>query len=204
MNDAKIKFCGIKNPEDIEAVNRIRPEYIGFVFWEKSRRYVTSEAAAELKAKLDPAIQAVGVFVDEDPGVVEKLLGEGLIDLAQLHGQETDEMVRKLQERTGKQIVRAFQIRTAADMEEALKSSADYLLLDSGTGSGRTFDWSLLRRPLKPFFLAGGLKPENVAEAIRQFRPFAVDVSSGIETDGKKDHEKMSAFAGAVRKERYL
>ena len=204
MNDVKIKFCGIKNPEDIEAVNRIRPEYIGFVFWEKSRRYVTSEAAAELKAKLDPAIQAVGVFVDEDPGVVEKLLGEGLIDLAQLHGQETDEMVRQLQERTGKQIIRAFQIRTAADMEEALKSSADYLLLDSGTGSGRTFDWSLLRRPLKPFFLAGGLKPENVAEAIRQFRPFAVDVSSGIETDGKKDHEKMSAFAGAVRKERYL
>lgn len=204
MNDVKIKFCGIKNPEDIEAVNRIRPEYIGFVFWEKSRRYVTSEAAAELKAKLDPAIQAVGVFVDEDPGVVEKLLGEGLIDLAQLHGQETDEMIRQLQERTGKQIVRAFQIRTAADMEEALKSSADYLLLDSGTGSGRTFDWSLLRRPLKPFFLAGGLKPENVAEAIRQFRPFAVDVSSGIETDGKKDHEKMSAFAGAVRKERYL
>ena len=204
MNDAKIKFCGIKNPEDIEAVNRIRPEYIGFVFWEKSRRYVTSEAAAELKAKLDPAIQAVGVFVDEDPGVVEKLLGEGLIDLAQLHGQETDGMIRQLQERTGKQIIRAFQIRTAADMEEALKSSADYLLLDSGTGSGRTFDWSLLRRPLKPFFLAGGLKPENVAEAIRQFRPFAVDVSSGIETDGKKDHEKMSAFAGAVRKERYL
>ena len=204
MNDVKIKFCGIKNPEDIEAVNRIRPEYIGFVFWEKSRRYVTSEAAAELKAKLDPAIQAVGVFVDEDPGVVEKLLGEGLIDLAQLHGQETDEMIRQLQERTGKQIVRAFQIRTAADMEEALKSSAGYLLLDSGTGSGRTFDWSLLRRPLKPFFLAGGLKPENVAEAIRQFRPFAVDVSSGIETDGKKDHEKMSAFAGAVRKERYL
>lgn len=204
MNDVKIKFCGIKNPEDIEAVNRIRPEYIGFVFWEKSRRYVTSEAAAELKAKLDPAIQAVGVFVDEDPGVVEKLLGEGLIDLAQLHGQETDEMIRQLQERTGKQIIRAFQIRTAADMEEALKSSADYLLLDSGTGSGRTFDWSLLRRPLKPFFLAGGLKPENVAEAIRQFRPFAVDVSSGIETDGKKDHEKMSAFAGAVRKERYL
>ena len=204
MNDVKIKFCGIKNPEDIEAVNRIRPEYIGFVFWKKSRRYVTSEAAAELKAKLDPAIQAVGVFVDEDPGVVEKLLGEGLIDLAQLHGQETDEMIRQLQERTGKQIIRAFQIRTAADMEEALKSSADYLLLDSGTGSGRTFDWSLLRRPLKPFFLAGGLKPENVAEAIRQFRPFAVDVSSGIETDGKKDHEKMSAFAGAVRKERYL
>ena len=97
MNDVKIKFCGIKNPEDIEAVNRIRPEYIGFVFWEKSRRYVTSEAAAELKAKLDLAIQAVGVFVDEDPGVVEKLLGEGLIDLAQLHGQETDEMIRQLQ-----------------------------------------------------------------------------------------------------------
>ena len=200
----KIKFCGMKNLRDIEAVNRILPEYVGFVFWDKSRRYVTPEEASELKKRLDPRVQAVGVFLDEEPGMVEKLLGEGIIDLAQLHGHEDDETVRRLQERTGRQIIRACQIRTAADMEEALKSSADYLLLDSGTGSGRTFDWSLLRRPDKPFFLAGGLSPENVAEAVRHLKPYGVDVSSGIETDGKKDHEKMSAFADAVRKEMIL
>ena len=195
----RIKMCGIRRPEDISAVNEIRPDCIGFVFFPGSRRYIAPEAAASLRALLAPGIQAVGVFVDESPDTVARLLREGVIDLAQLHGHEDELYLSRLRQLTDRPLIQAFRIRTEADVEAARASSAAHIRLDAGAGDGRTFDWRLLSHVTRPYFLAGGLSPDNVAEAVRQLHPWAVDVSSGIETDGCKDPAKMRAFAEALR-----
>lgn len=197
----KIKLCGLSRPCDIEAANEIKPEYIGFVFASKSKRYVTPEKAAQLKQLLAPGIQAVGVFVNEAPETVAELLGSGVIDMAQLHGREDADYLSRLRQLTDKPIIRAFRVQTARDLEPAESCGADAVLLDSGAGTGTVFDWNLLKNMERPFFLAGGLSPDNVAQAVRTLHPYAVDVSSGIETDGRKDPEKMAAFVAAVRKE---
>ena len=196
----RIKMCGIRRPEDIAAVNEIRPEYIGFVFYPRSRRAVTPEEAAALKAQLAPGITAVGVFVDEEPERVADLLNRGIITMAQLHGREDKAYTARLRQLTDAPLIRAFRISSREDLSRAEAFPAEHLLLDAGAGDGKTFDWSWLSGFGRPFFLAGGLTPENVPEALRRVHPFAVDVSSGIETDGVKDIEKMRAFAGAVRK----
>ena len=196
----KIKLCGLSRPCDIEAANRLRPEDIGFVFAPNSRRYVTPERAAELKALLAPGIQAVGVFVNAPPETVAGLLNRGVIDLAQLHGTEDEAYLSRLRALTDKPVIQAFRIRSEEDCLTARRSSADYILLDSGAGTGKAFDWSLIRELGRPYFLAGGLGPENAAAAVRLLRPYAVDVSSGIETDGKKDQQKMADFVSAVRR----
>lgn len=212
----KIKFCGLTRPCDIEAVNEIKPEYIGFVFAKKSKRYVTPQKAMELKKLLSPEILAVGVFVGEEPEVIAELLENGTIDIAQLHGSEDEEYIRKLKTMTDKPIIKALQvtdtsiadtsmidkdIQTACVETKLSSCSVDYLLLDSGAGTGTTFDWNKIEKLCKPYFLAGGLSPDNVREAIELLHPYAVDVSSGIEEDGVKSKEKMAAFAAAVRKE---
>ena len=197
----KIKLCGLRRPEDIEAANLLKPEYVGFVFAKKSKRYVEPETALSLKKALDPSIKAVGVFVNEDLSVVADLLNRGVIDIAQLHGSESDEYIDELKKATGKTVIRAFKITSQEDVDKAVVSPADYILLDAGAGDGVTFDWSVVKNVERPFFLAGGLGPENVTDAIRAVKPFAVDVSSGIETDGFKDKDKMTAFVTAVRKE---
>ena len=197
----QVKLCGLRRPEDIEAANRLKPEYIGFVFASKSKRYVDPDTAASLKEALDPSIKAVGVFVNEDYSVVEYLLKKHVIDVAQLHGSESDEYINKLKKNTGKTVIRAFKITSQEDVDKAVKSPADYILLDAGAGDGVTFDWSVVKDVERPFFLAGGLDPDNVSDAIKAVHPFAVDVSSGIETDGFKDTDKMTAFVTAVRKE---
>ena len=197
----KIKMCGLIRPCDITAANELKIEYIGFVFAQKSKRYVTPEKAEELKKLLFPTIRAVGVFVNERPELVADLLERGVIDIAQLHGAEDEEYLSRLRQLTSRPIIRAFQIRSREDIAEAETCSADGILLDSGAGTGTIFNWELIRAFPRPYFLAGGLSPENVGEAIRQLHPYAVDVSSGIETDGVKDQSKMAAFAAAVRKE---
>ena len=199
MHYSLIKMCGLRREEDVEAVNELRPEYIGFVFFPGSRRYVAPEAAKALKARLDPGIRAVGVFVDEDVGTVARLLEEGVIDLAQLHGHEDETYLAELRRRTGKPLIRAFRIRSAEDALQAQDSTADMILLDAGAGDGKAFDWRWLHPVERPYILAGGLDPENVSRAVRELRPYGVDVSSGIETDGFKDREKMRAFVRAVR-----
>ena len=196
----KIKLCGLTRPEDIAAANALQPEYIGFVFAPKSRRYVSREMAAALKAQLSPGIQAVGVFVNEAPETVADLLNAGIIDIAQLHGQEDAAYIARLRGLTARPLWQAFRVTDAASLAKAQKSPADLVLLDSGTGgTGTTFDWALLEKFDRPYFLAGGLGPDNAADAVRQLHPYAVDVSSGIETNGRKDPEKMAAFAAAVR-----
>lgn len=197
----KIKLCGLTRPEDITAANVLEPDFVGFVFAPKSRRYVTGEQARTLRKQLSPTIQAVGVFVDEKPERVAALLEAGIIDLAQLHGREDEGYLERLRALTEKPILQAFQIKTAEDLMRTQSSSADYILLDSGAGTGTTFDWGLLTSVRRPYFLAGGLGPDNVAQAIGFLHPWGVDVSSGIETGGVKDFHKMAAFLAAVRKE---
>ena len=200
----KIKLCGLSRPCDIETANELNPEYIGFVFAPKSIRYVTPEKAKELKQLLAPEICAVGVFVNENPERVAFLLNDSVIDIAQLHGSEDEDYIRRLRTLTNMPIIKAFSIETAKDIEDAEHCTADYVLLDSGAGTGTTFDWTLIQNIRRPYFLAGGLSPDNVESAVNLLHPFAVDVSSGIETDGVKDRIKMTAFVAAARKEEKL
>ncbi|MER2235236.1 MAG: phosphoribosylanthranilate isomerase [Candidatus Limivicinus sp.] len=197
----RIKLCGLTRPCDIEAANRLKPDYIGFVFAKKSRRYVSPEQAEALKKQLSPEIRAVGVFVSEDPDTVAGLLNRGIIDLAQLHGSEDEAYLTRLRDLTDRPLLQAFRVAGEEDLHRAESSSADGILLDAGAGDGAVFDWKLLKGWSRPYFLAGGLEPGNVREAIRMLQPWGVDVSSGIETDGKKDPEKMAAFVTAVREE---
>lgn len=198
---SKIKLCGLSRKCDIEWVNELKPEYIGFVFWNKSKRNVPPQKAKELKDLLSPDIKAVGVFVDEPIENVAELLNDNIIDIAQLHGGEDEEYIKKLRALSGKPIIKAFLLKSESDAERAEKSTADYILVDSGTGTGKSFDWELLKNISRPYFLAGGLCCENISQAITALDPYAVDVSSGIETNGCKDKNKMAAFVAAVRKE---
>lgn len=195
----KIKLCGLSRDCDIEAVNELKPEYIGFVFAPKSKRYVDEERAAGLRRSLRPDITPVGVFVNENPEAIASLLKNSIIDIAQLHGNESEEYIKNLRNLTDKPIIKAFRIDTRQDVEIANQSRADYVLLDSGQGTGTVFDWNLLKNIARPYFLAGGLTPDNVSQALTLLHPYAVDISSGIETDGCKDKEKMTAFVSTVR-----
>ena len=196
----RIKMCGLRREEDILAVNELKPDYIGFVFYPGSRRYISPEAAKALRAKLLPGIRAVGVLVDETPEAAARLLEEGIVDMLQLHGHEDEAYLADLRHRTDRPLIQAFRIRNGEDARRAAASTAEEILLDAGAGDGKIFDWSLLREVNRPYFLAGGLNPENVSRAVRELQPYGVDVSSGIETDGCKDPAKMRAFIQAVER----
>ena len=189
----KIKFCGLKTLDDIYFANELCPEYVGFVFAQKSKRYVTPAQVEKFRAALSEKICAVGVFVNEKISVVAELLNAGIIDAAQLHGCEDNAYIKNLRALTHKPIIKAFKV----DANE--ESLADFVLIDSGAGSGEVFDWRRINLR-REYFLAGGLTPGNVGAAIKLLKPFAVDVSSGIETDGQKDFNKMKKFAEVVRK----
>ncbi len=197
----KIKLCGLTRPCDIEYVNELLPEYIGFVFAPKSRRYISPEKAEVLREHLDDRITPVGVFVDEKIEVIADLIKRKIIDIVQLHGNESEKYITGLRRVIDCPVIKAFRIESEADIVSANNSSADYVLLDSGGGTGKVFDHSLLKDIARPYFLAGGLTPENVETAVKQLKSFAVDVSSSLETDGFKDKIKMTAFVNAVRKD---
>ena len=197
----RVKFCGLSRFPDIEAVNELMPDYAGFVFWDKSKRYVTPENAEALRRGLSPKIEAVGVFVDESPEIIAEICGRGIIGIIQLHGHENEEYISRLRSLTDKTIIKAFKVEGAEDVMRAESCTADFVMLDSGMGTGKVFDWSLLAGITRPYFLAGGLDAGNVREAVSRLRPYAVDVSSGIETGGVKDRMKMSEFIAALREE---
>ncbi len=213
----QIKLCGLRRQSDIDVANELKPEYIGFVLWEKSSRNVSRDEAYSLRKALLPGIKAVGVFVNEEVLKVAALLNEKVIDVAQLHGHEDSRYIERLKELSpGCEIIKALKVRDKESLLRELDSFAiagpDFFLLDSGTGSGQTFNWEILRSPevtdkllelSKGWFLAGGLDTANVAEAIQKLKPMAVDVSSGIETEGKKDPDKMRAFVSEVRSKDY-
>jgi len=198
----KIKICGLKRPEDITYVNEAKPDYCGFIIgFPKSNRNVTGVQLRELTARLASDIIPVGVFVNAAPERVEELLLDGIIHIAQLHGQEDETYIRRIQKNTGHQVIKAFSVKTAQDIENALKSPADYIMLDQGGGgTGQTFDWSLIPEIDRPFFLAGGLGVENLETAVRTIHPYAVDLSSSVETDGVKDPEKIRKLMETIRK----
>ncbi len=195
----KIKFCGMRRPEDIEAANEILPDFIGFILAPKFWRYIPLDTVKNLASMADPKIKRVGVFVDNPESDVLEALKSGAVDMAQLHGGEDEEYIKKIQRAASKPVIKAFKITCAEDIKKASESPADLILLDAGTGTGERFDWSLIKNIGRDFILAGGLNPENVREAVERFHPYAVDLSSGIETDKVKDPEKMRAVAEAVR-----
>ncbi len=196
----KIKICGIKRIEDIKIVNRYKPDYIGFVFAD-SKRKVSHETAKMLRDNLDCDIVPVGVFVDSTIDEIIKIFDEGTIDIAQLHGNENEDFISLLKEKTGNQlkIINAIEMSENINLDEYCNSKADYLLLDSGKGSGKTFDWNLIKNDLKKdFFLAGGLSSSNISDAIGEIKPYAVDLSSSLETDGFKDENKIKEIMEVI------
>lgn len=201
-SSVKIKICGLRRPEDIEAVNFFQPDYVGFIVeFPKSFRSVTAEELNGLTAKLDKNITAVGVFVNAPEELPARLLNESIIGMAQFHGQEDEDYIRRLRTLTDKPLIKAFSVRSEDDIKNAVKSSADYILLDQGSGgTGKVFDWSLIQEMNRPFFLAGGIGPDNLERAIQEIHPYAVDLSSSVETDRWKDPEKIRQVVDIVRR----
>lgn len=201
----KIKICGLRREIDIRYANECLPDYIGFVFAE-SRRQIEPAAAAKLRARLDPRVQAAGVFVNQEISLITGLYRGGVIDMAQLHGDEDEDYITALRA-AAVPVVRAVAAGAAIAAPE---TSADFLLFDAAPagsgfrgGAGRTFDWRILRdirpRVSRPFFLAGGLTADNLAAAIQLLRPYGVDLSSGVESGGWKDLVKMRAVVEITR-----
>lgn len=195
----KVKICGLSRPADIEAVNQYLPDYAGFIInFPKSHRNCTPEQVQALHAQLSDSIPAVGVTVNQPLETVAALLEQGVIDIAQLHGQEDESYIDELKRRTGKPVWKAFRIRSADDLDAARASSADMILLDNGYGTGETFDWTLVRDIGRPFILAGGLCEDNIDDAAKM-QPDAMDISSGVETNRVKDPEKIRTLIERIR-----
>lgn len=195
----KIKICGLTRKCDIMAVNALLPEYIGFVFAPKSKRYISPEQAFNLRKSLDKRIIPVGVLVNYDIDSAARLVNNHTIDIVQLHGSETNDYIKALREKVNCKIIKAFKITDSIDIEKANNSIADFVLLDSGGGTGKPFDHSLISKINRPYFLAGGVGLDNVKQLISLYNPYTVDVSSSLETDGFKDNEKMKNFVNTVR-----
>ena len=199
MFGTELKICGLSRIEDIIAVNRHGADFAGFVFFEKSKRYVDPYKANELISLLRADIKPVGVFMDEPLDNVVRIARISGVELIQLHGHESEEYVEYVKRTLDRPVIKAYKASEEGALEKAAQSSADYVMIDSGAGSGKKFDWSILKDFKRDYFLAGGLDPESVGEAIRMLEPFAVDVSSGVETDGIKDEKKITEFIKAVR-----
>lgn len=197
----KIKICGLSRPEDIEAVNEARPDYCGFIIdVPKSSRNVSPSMVRQLVRGLHSEIVPVGVFVNAPLTLPAELLQDGTLGAVQLHGQEDETYIKALRKLTHRPVIQAFSMKSTADARRAQSSSADYILLDQGTGgSGAVFQWSLTETVTRPFFLAGGLKPENLKAAVEAVHPWAVDLSSGLETNGKKDRMKILDAVRIIR-----
>lgn len=199
----KIKLCGMFRDRDIDYVNEAKPDYIGFiVMFPKSHRNIDLETALRLKKRLSPDIKSVAVSVDAPVEAFAEFALSGAADILQLHGNEDADYIARLRSLTDVPLIKAIKVTDFADIERAQSLEVDFLLLDSGTGSGKVFDHSLIdrNRITKPFFLAGGLTPENVRAAALETEPYAVDMSSGIETDKVKDREKILEAVRAMRK----
>jgi phosphoribosylanthranilate isomerase len=191
----KIKICGLKNFADVDYVNEAMPDYIGFVF-AKSKRHINPETAAEFKNKLNPKIVAVGVFVDAEISSISQLYSTGVINIAQLHGGESEAYIYELKKVCNIPVIKALNAEVSPPV------NADYLLFDNGKGgSGESFDWSLIPKCGKDYFLAGGINLDNIEKAMK-LKPYGIDLSSGTETNGKKDREKIIQLVQIARREK--
>ena len=190
----KVKICGLSTASAVETACQTGADYIGFVFAE-SRRRVSLEQAQKLAALVPPAVQKVGVFVSPSLSELRKAISVANLDLVQIHGDFDEELLTQI----GRPVIRAYQVK--GELKE-FSQQVDYLLFDAPlAGSGQTFDWQVFDESQihQPFFIAGGLNAGNVQEAIQHFAPYAVDVSSGVETDGQKDLEKIKEFIERVK-----
>jgi phosphoribosylanthranilate isomerase len=199
----RIKICGLTRAEDIAAVNRCLPDYIGLVFAE-SRRRVSPEQARRLKAGLDARIKAVGVFTNAPVPFIVDLCEQGIIDIVQLHGDESEAFIQSLKQKIACPVIKAVRVQTREQILQAQEMSCDLLLLDTYQpgqygGSGKTFERKLIPALQKRFFLAGGLEAGNVEQAVRECHPFGIDISSGVETDGLKDEAKIQQIIAIIR-----
>ena len=204
MPSTKIKICGLTRLADIQAVNAVNPDFIGFIF-AQSQRQITMTQAKNLKRALNPIIKTIGVFVNEPTDNIIHLCQENTIDFIQLHGNETDTDIRLLKSITHKPVIKAIRIKSAKDIEDAQTSPADYLLFDTYNhdtfgGTGKTFPWHYLKNNDKPFFLAGGIRLQNALSALYQTEPYALDINSGVETNGLKDPVKIKNIINLVRR----
>ena len=198
---SRIKICGLTRQKDIDFVNEAKPDYIGFVF-APSKRQVEAAQAFALRKRLSPEIRAVGVFVDAPISQIRDICEKKILDCVQLHGREDSAYIRTLREHIGLPVIKAVSMSRPIDLKKLDGLDADYLLFDQGSGgSGQTFDWDRIPKVDKPFFLAGGLNPNNLSQAIEAVKPFAVDLSSGVESGGVKDREKIMKAVRSVRNE---
>lgn len=195
-----IKICGIRRKEDCDYINEASPDYAGFIFWEPSFRYIDREKAKQLRLLINKDIKTVGVFVDAEIYEILDIVMSGAIDVIQLHGHEDEDFIKKLRESSGIPIWKAFKVRSDADLEAAVSSSADMVLLDNGYGTGECFDHGLLRDIGRDYILAGGLNPDNIKEIKEKYAPFMIDLSSGVETDKYKDRDKILKAVCEARK----
>lgn len=202
----KIKICGLSRKKDITAVNQYLPDFAGFVF-ARSKRQVTMGQAEELISLLSPKICPVGIFVNEDPVRVVEIARHCRLKVIQLHGEEDCITARRIKGQSGCKIWRAVRVKDQQSLHHISYDSADRFLFDTYSahghgGVGKTFDWSLLQNmPKQQIILAGGLNLQNIIPAVRQIRPWAVDISSGVETDGKKDPEKIKEIICTLREQ---
>ena len=201
----KLKLCGLRRPQDIEMINEARPDYVGFIF-APTKRYVSPEAVRELCRELDPDIKKVGVFVNEP---VEKLISAvetSGVDVVQLHGDEDIEDIYSIRRRFSGEIWKAIRVRLPLDIRRAEALPVDMLLYDSfvageygGTGKRANIAAITDAAPVKPFFLAGGINIENLDEILSAVNPWGIDISSGFETNGAKDQEKLSELMNKLK-----
>lgn len=199
----RIKICGLRRKEDVMGVNGFDINDAGFVF-AKSPRQVSEEWAAELREKLRPDIDAVGVFVNEQPEKIIRLVKNGVIQKVQLHGDEDANYIRNLKQKIGCPVVKAVRVQNEESIHRAGSLGADLLLLDTYVknirgGSGQTFDLRYVPELDIPWYMAGGLTPENVTDRLNEREPYGVDISSGVETGGYKDMKKIEKFTAMVR-----
>lgn len=204
----KIKICGLRRVEDADFVNEAKPDYAGVILCRRFWRGIDFEQARAIRDRLSPDIPLVGVFVNDKFSDVLMALRTGVVDMVQLHGTESEEYITSLQMlNKGVEIIKACQVHSPEVLRYAADTAADHILLDSGSGSGKLLDWALVEKFPRPFFLAGGLTPENIPEAIERVHPWGVDLSSGVEEatgsgpeDRVKSREKILAAVEAVRK----
>lgn len=196
---AKVKICGISHEVEIGIMNKLMPDYIGFIFWPRSKKFIAPEHAGLLRSKLRKGIKTVGVFMNESLKTVAMCAEIAGLDMVQLHGEETSEYIAALREYIHIPIIRAFRISRAIEAERAMSSPADYVMLD-GMQGGQKFDWSLIGQLRRKYFLAGGLNTDNVQQALEiSPQPYALNVSTGVEANRLKDYRKVMKFILAVR-----
>lgn len=204
LKGTMIKICGLKRMEDVEIVNKYKPDFVGFVFVH-TKRFVSDELAVQMRNALDNSIKVVGVFQNDTLEHIEKLCSEGAIDVVQIHGDESEEFVSEVMIRTGKPVIRALKGISRESLEADFKNCvADYVMVDSVSangfgGTGKTFDLSILPENNKKIFVAGGIDEDNVDDIIDTVFPYCVDVSSSVESDGFKDEEKIKRIIEKVR-----